>query len=326
MANTNVYAVKAKNREIQKQSSSGGAFIVISDYVLNSGGAIACSVYSYSTHTLDFCILDSTIERNRAIGSKYFQSNPCGVFEECYLWVKTHPNQVLMFVGMGCQAAAFKLYAEKKGIKKNTLIVDIVCHGVPSPQMWREYVENIQKKYHERLTSLDFKDKRNGWEKPTAVAKVGGKEVLLRDWIRVFNSGMALRPSCYACPYTCTNRQTDITIGDYWGIEKTHPEFFSQLGVSLLLIHSDKGRDYFDLFSKDFDYIETSIEDCLQPQLIRPSIRADARSEFWEDYDKRGISFVMRKYGNISIFEKMKYRIRGFLTRINICRDKNVYR
>lgn len=307
---TKVYAIKAKNVEVQKVSSSGGAFILLSDYIFSRGGTVACSAYDYSTHMMQFKLLHNEEERLQAIGSKYIQSNPGSIYQECYQWLKANSEKQLMFIGMGCQAAAFRSFVEKMAIKNRVIIVDIVCHGVPSPEMWKEYAQLLENKNHGKISSLTFKDKRNGWRRPTAAVKINNEEILLRDYIRVFNSGMALRPSCYSCPYTCINRNTDITIGDYWGIENTHPEFMSEFGVSLLMTHSKLGNDLFENIQYDMEWIETDEKECRQAQLHQPSKMSPNRKQFWEEYKAKGIKFVMHKYGDLSLAEKFQYKIR----------------
>lgn len=309
--NTRVYAIKAREDKIQKCSSSGGAFILLSNYVFSQGGAVACSVYDYSTHMMKFKLLQNEVERNQAVGSKYIQSNPNKIYQECYQWLIDNPGKELMFVGMGCQAAAFQLFAEKKAIRNRVIIVDIVCHGVPSPVMWKEYVQYLEKKHKGTISSLSFKDKRNGWSRPTAVVKINEKEIFLRNYIRIFNSGVALRPSCYSCPYTCINRNTDITIGDYWGIENTHPEFMSELGVSLFMTHSELGNKLFEKIASDVDWIETDQNECRQPQLHHPSEISPYRNLFWEEYKTKGVKYVMHKYGDLSLIEKIYYKFRA---------------
>ena len=118
-------------------------------------------------------------------------------------------------------------------------IVDIICHGSPSPKMWREYAESIQKK-DGKITYLTFKDKRNGWKSPTAYVKVNGAEKPIKDYVKVFYNRCALRPSCYECPYATIERKTDMTIGDFWHIEETIPDFYDPNGNSLFLIHTNR--------------------------------------------------------------------------------------
>ena len=308
--NTKLYAIKAKKIDIQKNSSSGGAFVILSDYVFSCGGVVACSVYDYSKHTLKFKIIHNTEERYHAIGSKYVQSNIGNIYQECYQWIRDNPGKKLMFVGMGCQAAAFQTFSQEKGIRDSVIIVDIICHGVPSPQMWKDYAQYIENRYHGTISYLTFKDKRNGWNRPTAVVKVNGNEILLRDYVRVFNSGMALRPSCHCCPYTCITRTVDITIGDYWGIEKSHPEFMSELGVSILMTHSRLGEYVFENVKTKVDWIETNKKDCKQSQLHYPTKKSDNREQFWKEYKANGIKYVMHKYGDLSVTEKLRYKIR----------------
>ena len=315
---TEIYAVKAKNKNIRKISSSGGAFILLSDYILSQGGVIACSVYDYSSHTMNFKIIHNEEERQQAIGSKYLQSNLGNIYQECLQWVQNNPEKKLLFIGMGCQAGAFQKFAQQKSIREKVIIVDMVCHGVPSPKMWKEYAGYLENKNRGNISYLTFKDKRNGWNHPTAMAIVNEKEILLRDYIRIFNSGMALRPSCHKCPYTCIERSVDITIGDFWGIEKTHPEFVSELGVSILMTHSKIGKEIFEKVKDKFSWIQTSEKECLQSQLYHPTEVSEIRETFWKEYQSHGIQYVMHKYGNIPFKQKIYYKYRKLIKLLKI--------
>ena len=163
----------------------------------------------------------------KAKGSKYMQSKPGDIYRKAYHWLMENPEKELLFVGMGCQSDGFRKFSEIKGIRDRVYIVDIICHGSPSPKLWREYAESIQEKDGE-ITYLTFKDKRNGWKSPTAYVKVNGAEKSIKDYVKVFYNRCALRPSCYECPYATTERKTDMTIGDFWHIEETIPDFYLQ--------------------------------------------------------------------------------------------------
>lgn len=107
-----------------------------------------------------------------------------------------------------------------------------------------------------------------------------------------------MRPSCYECPFSKLERDVDITIGDYWGIDKVTDEFKHQEGVSLVLVHTSKGQKLFESIKKDIEWIESNTVDCLQPNLINPTNKPSKRDEFWKDYKKGGIKKIINKYGN----------------------------
>ena len=308
LIDTIVYAGRLKDKSALMSSSSGGAFTALSDAFLKSGDAVVAAVYNYENHTVEFQMILDEKQRERAKGSKYMQSKPGDIYQEAYHWLMDNPKKELLFVGMGCQSDGFRKFSEIKGIRDRVYIVDIICHGSPSPKLWREYAESIQKK-DGRITYLTFKDKRNGWKSPTAYVKVNGSERPLKDYVKVFYNRCALRPSCYECPYATTERKTDMTIGDFWHIEETIPDFYDPNGNSLFLIHTGRGEELFEKIRDNMDYRLSNTAQCWQANLEAPTKKSEQREEFWNDYNKKGIDFVMKKYGSVPMKTKIKNKL-----------------
>lgn len=288
-----VYAARAKDREILRKSSSGGMFTVLSDWMLEQGGAVAASVYSYEEQSAHFRLITDRRTRDLARGSKYMQSIAGDIYEQCFRWLQGHSGQKLMFVGMGCQAAGFKKYMTARGLQDRIYTVDIICHGSPSPRLWREYAGQKETKCGARMKRLDFKDKRNGWLSPAAVAEIGEREVSVSDYVRLFYNRCALRPSCHQCPYAQAQRTTDLTIGDYWGIEKKMPDFYDREGNSLVLVHTEEGGRIFREIGTELDSRETVIRKSMQMNLEHPTPESPVRAGFWERYESEGIEGVL---------------------------------
>lgn len=280
LIDTIVYAGRLKDKSALMSSSSGGAFTALSDAFLKSGDAVVAAVYNYENHTVEFQMILDEKQRERAKGSKYMQSKPGDIYQEAYHWLMDNPKKELLFVGMGCQSDGFRKFSEIKGIRDRVYIVDIICHGSPSPKLWREYAESIQKK-DGRITYLTFKDKRNGWKSPTAYVKVNGSERPLKDYVKVFYNRCALRPSCYECPYATTERKTDMTIGDFWHIEETIPDFYDPNGNSLFLIHTGRGEELFEKIRDNMDYRLSNTAQCWQANLEAPTQKSEQRDVFW---------------------------------------------
>ena len=305
---TIVYATRLKNREELKNSSSGGMFTAFSDIFLTQGNAVVCCLYNYETkHTEYHLTIDPKI-RDLARGSKYMQSFLGDIFRKSILWLKENPGKKLIFFGMGCQVAAFKRFAELNGFTERVMLIDIICHGSSSPMIWEEYIKNIEI-HHGKMQFLSFKDKRKGWNKPTALAVVSGKEILLDDYIRIFYSNCAFRPACHRCPYTSVKRSSDITIGDFWGIEHSIPDFYDEMGNSLVLIHTSRGLKLFEQCKDQIDYSKSNVKDCLQPNLVNPTEISKERAQFWKDYHKYGVNYIMKKYGSLNLKKRIKNKI-----------------
>lgn len=308
LIDTIVYAGRLKDKSALMSSSSGGAFTALSDAFLKSGDAVVAAVYNYENHTVEFQMILDEKQRERAKGSKYMQSKPGDIYQEAYHWLMDNPKKELLFVGMGCQSDGFRKFSEIKGIRDRVYIVDIICHGSPSPKLWREYAESIQKK-DGGITYLTFKDKRNGWKSSTAYVKVNGSERPLKDYVKVFYNRCALRPSCYECPYATTERKTDMTIGDFWHIEETIPDFYDPNGNSLFLIHTGRGEELFEKIRDNMDYRLSNTAQCWQANLEAPTQKSEQRDVFWNDYQKKGIDFVIKKYGTVPMKTKVKNKL-----------------
>ena len=125
----------------------------------------------------------------------------------------------------------------------------------------------------------------------------------------MFYNRCALRPSCYECPYATTERKTDMTIGDFWHIEETIPDFYDSNGNSLFLIHTNRGEELFEKIQSDLDYRLSNTTQCWQANLEAPTQKSEQREEFWNDYQKKGIDFVMKKYGTIPMKTKIKNKL-----------------
>lgn len=183
---TIIYAARINDRDVLRSSSSGGLFTVLSDPFLRCGGAIVCSVYQYDSHRIEFCLITEKSKRDCAKGSKYIQSSMGDIFRKAHEWLMEDAGRKLLFVGTGCQAEGFRKYAEQTGIRQRCTVVDIICHGAPSPLLWREYVTHLECIHKGKVTNLTFKDKRNGWLRPTACVKIFNKEISIADYVRNF--------------------------------------------------------------------------------------------------------------------------------------------
>lgn len=304
---TLVYAVKHRDARVLNSSSSGGAFSALTEDFIRTGNAVLCVHYNYESDQAEFHLVETLQNRDDSRGSMYMQSIAKDSWKVACKWLEEHKTKRLMFVGVGCQAAAFIKFIELNRLRDRVVVVDIICHGVPSPLVWKKYIKSI--KGDGQLSKLNFRDKRTGWSHSVGTAKLNGIDISIREYRRLYSSRNMLRPCCSHCPYTCIDRYTDITIGDFWHLEKTMPDFVDENGVSLVLIHTESGQQLFKNISDIVDIRESNKKDCWQMNLEKPTNHASSRKEFWIDFYTKEIQYVMKKYGNASIMSKIKHRI-----------------
>ena len=182
------------------------------------------------------------------MGSKYIQSRIGTSFQQVKTFLEA--GRQVLFCGTGCQVLALKLFLRKE--YENLITVDFICHGVPSPKVWRQYLHEITSE-GDSITNISFRDKRTGWSNfSLTIDYVKGqtheeKRITQPNdddpYMWLFLNDYTLRPSCFGCPAKGGKSRSDLTLGDYWGIEKAHPECFDERGVSSLIVNSTKGKE-----------------------------------------------------------------------------------
>lgn len=303
-----VYGVRHKKEGVLKSSTSGGLFTALTDYLLRvHQGKIA--IYG-AVYKENFEVVHSRgttkEERNAMRGSKYVKSNTKETYKQIEKDIKD--GFYVLFSGTGCEVAGLTQFLQwKKLDMQKVYMVDIICHGTPSPKLWRDYLQSIQKK--EKLIEYSFRDKTRGWHGFQVKAgyesgKVKKNTPCNFTFAHLFGTGVSLRPSCYACPYTKTKRESDIMLGDYWGVEKVLPTLNDNKGVSLTILSTDKGKELYDAVAKDRECIESyevKIEDAMQYNLKAPTPKPQQRELFFKEYEQYGYEYIAKKYGGNSV-------------------------
>ena len=309
-----VFAVKHKEENVRANSRSGGIFTALSDAVLNEKGIVYGCILNEKFEAKHYRA-DNYKDRDLMRGSKYIQSDVGIIFQDVAKDLKA--GKKVLFSGTSCQIAGLKSFLQKE--YENLLCVDIVCHGVPSPLVWKEYLKWQERKVG-KIFSVDFRNKKDfGWaDHVETLTSENGGVLNSRIFTSLFYGHHILRPSCYKCPYKDITHPGDITIADYWGIDKAAPGFNDNKGVSLVLINNIKGKEIFDNVKEELIIQETNIKDSLQPPLIKPFDEPKGRENFWKYFYKNDFSKVAKKYGTTSLSTKIKRKLKYIFKQLQV--------
>lgn len=288
------YGARHKDMNEVETSRSGAAFIAISDYILEQGGVVYGAGYTDHFRVVHKRATTKE-ERDEFKGSKYVQSDMTGVFRQVKKDLRD--GLTVLFSGTPCQTSGLNSYVGKR-LRENLFLVDIVCHGVPSPYMWRDYIAYLEKKQGSPIVWVNFRDKQKyGWaaHHETFKFKNGGGKM---SFTYLFYKHIMFRKSCGNCHFTNIKRPSDITIADFWGWENTDSAFNADnKGVSLVLLNTEKGRKLFDAVQDRMNTIPAELDKCLQPNMQHPSEMHPQSEKFFSDYTRKGFKYVMWKYG-----------------------------
>lgn len=307
-----VFAAKNRNLSERKESQSGGAFFVLAKFILSQNGV----VYGAALDG-DFIArherADNKNDVKRFRGSKYVQSDLGDVFKQVKTDLKD--GRYVLFSGTPCQIAGLKAYLGNTEYEKLYLI-DLICHGVPSPKVWRDYLVWHSAQGNGKPSGISFRYKSRiiKWGTHYEAFYFRKRKKIYNIYAKLFYSHNILRKSCYSCKFSNLQRVSDISIGDYWGIENVNEAFRDEYGVSAILINSPKGEDLFEKVQSQFDHIETTVEQVIKknPNLKKSTNRPKSRETFWEDYEK-GFDFVAKKYGGWTIIGRLKLFVKRIL-------------
>ena len=242
-----VYAAYSLDENVRMESSSGGIFSLIANEILRQGGAVFGAIYDNQYRVKHVCI-QKLSDLPALRGAKYAQSE----LNNCFIDVQQRlkAKQKVMFVGTPCQIAGLKTFLKKE--YEDLFTVDFVCHGVPAPSVWKKYVQYRAKKDNGGIlpTNINLRSKKTGWSKyrysnqykysnSKVYSALSGDDLFMR----LFVGDYINRVSCANCHFKGYKRESDITLGDFWGIWDIDPELDDNKGVSLVLVHSDNGHD-----------------------------------------------------------------------------------
>lgn len=307
------FAAIHTNTEVRKQSTSGGLFTALSDQFLEQGGVVYGAAYGENLYVQQGRA-ETAEERNRFRNSKYVQSDTNDTFSQVKCDLEN--GRAVMYTGTPCQIASLRTFLRKPYEKLIT--IDVVCHGVPSARAWREFLDLAEKKAGCRVVDANFRNKEiSGWHRPqTKLTYEDGKEHRFfgeQSFFQMFNHNLFIRPSCLYCKFISYARPSDISIADYWGIERFRPDFDDNGGVSMILLNTEKGKALFESVRDKISAFETDKEHCWQGRLQGRSYIHPQTEQFWVEYVNKGLKYVLIKYTEYSpirtFWSKVKRKI-----------------
>lgn len=302
--NPKAFAVRHRNTAELKLSRSGGMFVAISDYILDNSGVVYGAGFSDHFRVVHKRAT-TKLGRDEFRGSKYVQSEMGDCFQQVKLDLKA--GKQVLFSSTPCHTAGLKAYLGTQDLS-NLYICDIVCHGVPSPKIWDDYLGFIEAKFMGAIEKVNFRDKDLGWDSHYESFQVAGRKrkLIRRTYTELFYRHIMLRPSCENCKYTNLQRPSDITLADYWGWEKNCPDLnIDNAGISLVLVNSEKGRDLFDQIKQCLLYQEVKVQESMQPNMEAPTEFSNDRELFWAAYHKYGFHYIAKKYADLGAKRKI---------------------
>lgn len=299
------YACYNHDEKIRKESSSGGLFTLIAEYVIKNDGIVFGAKFDNN-----FNVIHGSIETLKGLeefrGSKYVQSSIGDTFKECkrHLELKI----LVLFSGTPCQIAGLKHYLNNE--YQNLICIDFICHGVPSPLLWKKYLDYQKNKYNSNIEIISFRNKQYGWKNFSMYIQFSKKYYLKKlksdPYLQLFLHDVCLRPSCYNCSFKDIHRISDITIADFWGIHNIMPDIDDDKGISCVIIHSKKGEELFNKVVKNKFKVNINDIKKYNPAIIKSAQKPFNRDAFFNDLKYNNFKVIKRKYYYSYIYNTYK--------------------
>ena len=340
-----VYVTKNRDEEIRRTSSSGGVFSAVATQIIKDDGVVFGACFNPAWEVIhDYAETQEDLRKFQ--GSKYVQSRIGNAYQLVESFLKK--GRKVLFSGTPCQIAGLHSFLQKD--YDNLYTIDIICHGVPSPGVWREYLEEETARQCDgkksvlthpkdkigdvRIENISFRDKRLGWKKfsfaltlSVPVGHGAKKSVLLSEpldkniFLRGFLADLYLRPSCHACPVKKFKSGSDVTIGDFWGVQNVMPEIDDDKGMSALLVNNIHGKNILNKLGVDM--WRTDYENVLRSNpAIEKSVSMPKNRKHFYNNSSKSVEFRVKKYTCPTMREQIKLVIRKIVA---VIRDNKQY-
>lgn len=322
-----VYGAYTKDVSVLLESSSGGIFSCLADYIVQHQGIVYGAVFNASWEVKHIGSNEPNVIC-RMRGSKYLQSDMAGVFESIKSDILA--GKKVLFTGTPCQCAAIRAFFTAKNLSQtNLLVVEILCDGVNSPLIWKDYLKYITN--NGIVSNVQFRNKSSGWKEKTMVIQYEHRDSnnlkpiihtyskSYRDdfFAQLFGCHYILRQSCYECRFAKEDRIADLTIGDFWAYDRLPNEIVSENGVSLVLVNTAKGNALFNKVKERLNYVSSDLTTAKEKQgsLRAAPFKNSDTEAFWNCYQAYGFTRAIKKYTSCGVFVKTKRMVKRLLVR-----------
>lgn len=295
------YAVKNKNIEIRMNSSSGGVFSIIAKYILENKGVVFGASFDNDLNVKHIMIKDEK-DLYKLRTSKYVQSDINDTYRETKM--ELEKGKMVLFTGVPCQIYGLVNYLGKN--YDNLYTQDVICHGVPSPKVWRKYLEYIKNKNNnEEIASANFRFQNPSWK--DFEMKFSFHNPKIKDYhkrhdkdlyMNLFLQDTILRDSCYKCYFRDYKKISDVTLGDFWGIQNVDKNIDDDRGTSVVIVNTEKGKKLFEEIKKKSEFKEVKYENVLKynPALTESPKVNKNREQYFKSFDNVSFEKNAKKY------------------------------
>lgn len=300
------YGCINKNEQIRNDSSSGGVFSACAEYIIDTGGVVFGARFD-----ADFSVVHGYAQTREELaafrGSKYVQSTLGNAYADCKRFLES--GRCVLFTGTPCQIGGLKAYLNKE--YEQLYLMDMICHGVPSPLLWKKYVVYRAEQANSPVRRIAFRRKDCGWKRFSVAFSFENaaeyRATLDKDsYMQLFLRDVCLRESCYACSFKTEHRVSDITVADFWGVESVCPEMFDDKGTSLVLVQSAKGKRLLEAIKSGLRIKEVSMTESVRfnSSYVKSVQRPRLRDTFFQDLEIKPLDFIFKRYGRDSICKR----------------------
>lgn len=324
---TQAYAIKNRNDQERQDSTSGGIFSLLAKSVIDRNGIVFGAAYCDDFKVRHLAITDVQ-ELSRLRGAKYTQSIIGDSLKRTEIALKS--GRQVLFSGTPCQCSGLRAFLGKE--YDNLLLVDLICHGVPSPKVWKIYLDYRSLKENGGIqpSRVNMRSKVSGWSRYSYSTEFDyGEGNITRIYnyqdlfMKAFVGNICLRKSCSNCVAKGVERCTDLTLGDYWGVWNQHPDFDDNKGTSIVLVHSEKGRKILQQLEDRMDCLEVDIDEAYKENmsLVKSSETHEKREEFLEKVNILNFEKLILEYlspseiKRVGFFKKIKGKVKGILNK-----------
>lgn len=307
------FAARSRDEEARRKSSSGGVFYELASKILSEGGYICGAVFDDHFH-VKHIVSNTQKDLYRMMGSKYAQSD----MGMCFRQIKTllDEGKNVLFTGCPCQVAGLRTYIGRK--HPNLLLVELICHGIPSDHMLQTYIGMQERKYGARLTRMEFRNKKKGWHNSSVRmefenGRVHSEPMTFDTYMQGYFRGVTLKESCFSCQFRGFKSGSDLTIGDLWGAEISIPDMDDNNGLSAVIVNSEKGTLFLNrskIIRRQFE-INKILK--YNQSLLTSFDEGAQRAEFYAYTERYDLERAIETFFQETLLQKAKRKFRFFL-------------